>query len=53
MLSNSDPKNSNREDDFFDELYSEFRIERVHARRAINSVGTRRGLVKEIIITNY
>ena len=53
MLSNSDPKNSNREDDFFDELYSKYRIERVYARRAINSVGTGRGLVNELIITNY
>lgn len=53
MLSNSDPKNSNTEDDFFDDLYSGFRIERVNARRAINSVGKGRGLVTEIIVTNY
>jgi len=48
MLSNSDPH-----DDFFDELYSEFKINRVLASRNINSVGSKRGKVNEIIVTNY
>ena len=39
MLSNSDPKNADEEDQFFDDLYDGFRIDRVEANRAINSKG--------------
>jgi len=53
MLSNSDPRNSDPEDGFFDELYSGFNIERVMARRSINSVGGGRGKITEILVTNY
>ncbi|MDK2893193.1 DNA adenine methylase [Methanohalophilus sp.] len=53
MLSNSDPKYENPEDDFFDEMYSRFNIDRVLARRNINSKGHKRGPVREIIVTNY
>ena len=52
ILSNSDPKNSNPDDDFFDDLYSGFNIERVMARRAINSSPMKRGEITEIIVTN-
>jgi len=53
MLSNSDPKNENPDDNFFDELYGQFYIHRVKAKRAINSNGGRRGFVSEILVTNY
>lgn len=53
MLSNSDPKNLNTDDDFFDNIYSDFKIIRADARRAINSNGKGRGSVTELIITNY
>jgi len=53
MLSNSDPRNTNPDDDFFDELYSGFRVERVMARRSINSVGGGRGEITEIMVRNY
>ncbi|MCK4358952.1 MAG: Dam family site-specific DNA-(adenine-N6)-methyltransferase [Candidatus Cloacimonetes bacterium] len=53
ILSNSDPKNANLDDDFFDELYKEFKIDRVLANRMINCNGNLRGKIKEIIITNY
>lgn len=53
MLSNSDPKNENPGDEFFDELYQGFRITRVKATRAINSHGAKRGQISELIITNY
>ena len=53
MLSNSDPKNENPDDNFFDELYGNFYIHRIKAKRAINSNGGRRGLVSEILVTNY
>lgn len=53
MLSNSDPKNTNEEDDFFDDLYKEFTIRRVSASRMINSKSSKRGKVNELLITNY
>lgn len=52
MLSNADPKNVDKNDNFFDDLYSEFTINRVNATRAINSKGTGRGAIKEILVTN-
>jgi len=53
MLSNSDPKNNNPDDDFFDELYKKFKLIRIPARRMINSDATKRGNINEIIVTNY
>lgn len=53
MLSNSDPKNVNPEDEFFEKLYSKFRIERVLASRMINCNGNGRGKINELIIMNY
>jgi DNA adenine methylase len=53
MLSNSDPRNENPADTFFDDLFSGYTIERVPARRMINSNGARRGEINELIITNY
>ena len=53
MLSNSDPKNENPDDSFFDDLFSEYHIERVPAKRMINCNGSRRGNISELIITNY
>ena len=53
MLSNSDPKNADATDDFFDMLYKEFKIERVDANRAINSKSSGRGKISEILVRNY
>jgi len=53
ILSNSDPKNEDENDNFFDELYSGFVIERVKAKRYINSKGDKRGDINELIIRNY
>jgi DNA adenine methylase len=53
MLSNSDPGNENPDDSFFEELYSDYTIERVPARRIINCNGSHRGEINELIITNY
>lgn len=53
MLSNSDPKNLNENDDFFDELYKDFHINHVYAHRRINSKANKRGNVSELLITNY
>lgn len=52
LLSNSDPKNENIEDNFFDDLYKEFDINRIEASRAINSNGGKRGKITEILVAN-
>jgi len=53
MLSNSDPKNNCSDDNFFDELYAEYNIYRVSAKRNINSNSNGRGRITEILVTNY
>lgn len=53
MLSNSDPKNENPLDDFFDELYRDFNIKRVKANRMINCDATKRGKIDELLVMNY
>lgn len=53
LLSNSDPKNTNPNDKFFDEIYADFNIHRVPAKRFINSKGDGRGPIYEILVTNY
>jgi DNA adenine methylase len=52
LLSNSDPKNENPKDHFFEDNYSDFTINRVLAIRAINCKGSKRGVIKELLITN-
>jgi DNA adenine methylase len=52
ILSNSDVKGKNQNDNFFDELYGKFNIRRVLARRNINSNPDRRGELTELLITN-
>ncbi len=53
LLSNSDPKNQNPEDDFFEQLYADYRIERVKATRHINSNSLKRNSINELLIMNY
>jgi DNA adenine methylase len=53
MLSNSDPQNQDEKDNFFDELYKEFTIERVTAKRNINRDPSKRGVIRELIVRNY
>lgn len=52
MLSNSDPTNVGA-DPFFDDLYQDYNIYRILARRLINSNSDGRGEIREILITNY
>ena len=52
VVSNSDPKNSNKDDNFFDVLYAAHKIKRVEATRMINSNSEARGRIKELIISN-
>ncbi|WP_456105175.1 DNA adenine methylase [Prevotella sp.] len=53
MLSNSDCKGRNKEDNFFDNLYSSYQIERLVASRSINSNPHKRGKLTEILVHNY
>lgn len=53
MLSNSDPKNNDPDDNFFDEIYKGYSISRIPARRMINSDASKRVAINEIIVTNY
>ncbi len=52
IASNSDPKNVDSEDKFFDKLYEMFNIKRVSASRMINSKADGRGAISEIMISN-
>lgn len=52
ILSNSDVKGKDANDNFFDDLYSNYSITRVDARRSINANPEKRGLLKELMITN-
>lgn len=53
LLSNSDPKNVDINDNFFDELYKNYNIKRVNAKRMINSNSNKRGTINELLISNY
>ena len=53
VVSNSDPKNSNTNDNFFDNIYSAHNIKRVDATRMINCKAQARGKVKELLISNF
>jgi len=53
MLSNSDVKDKVSNNNFFDDIYAEFSISRVKARRNINANPEKRGELNELLITNY
>ena len=52
LLSNSDLKNSDTQNNYFDELYSLFSINRIYAKRFINSNSMKRGNITELLIGN-
>lgn len=53
ILSNSDVKGKVLKDNFFDDLYKNFNINRVLAKRSINANVNKRGYLTELLITNY
>lgn len=53
VVSNSDPKNTNKDDDFFDRAYSKQNIKRVSATRMINRNSNARGKISELLISNF
>ena len=52
VASNSDPKDVNPKESFFDTIYNHFIIKRVSAARMINSDASGRGAVSELMISN-
>ena len=53
VVSNSDPKNVNEKDHFFDKIYEIYKIKRVEATRMINCNSNSRGRIKELLISNF
>lgn len=53
VASNSDPKNTDENDNFFDDIYKMFIINRITAKRMINSNSKGRGYINELLICNY
>ena len=53
MLSNSNPRNTNKDDAFFENIYNGFVINEIFAKRMINSNAKGRGEISELLITNY
>lgn len=53
LLSNSDGTAAKPSDTFLVDLYKDFFIEHVAAKRAINSNGAKRGSLTELLIRNY
>jgi len=52
VASNSDPKEEDKKETFFDVIYQQFTIKRVSASRMINSNPNGRGAISEIMISN-
>lgn len=52
ILSNSDVRDEDMENGYFDDLYKGYRIDRVVMNRSINSKGDKRGKVSELLISN-
>lgn len=53
IMSNSDPKNVDESDNFFEDLYSKYEINRIYAKRIINSKANSRGAISELLIRNF
>ncbi|MBE6498656.1 MAG: Dam family site-specific DNA-(adenine-N6)-methyltransferase [Methanobrevibacter sp.] len=58
ILSNSDPKNHDPSNNFFEDTYGnlnlkKFDYKRIKVRRSINSNGNKRGSINELLLYNY
>lgn len=53
MLSNSDCLGKDGKDRFFDDLFIDYRIERVWASRNVNAIASKRGIITELLVRNY
>ena len=50
ILSNSDPKNTQVDDEFFDELYKDYKLLRINAPRVISARAEGRAKVSEVLV---
>ncbi len=53
LLSNSDPRNVDDTDSFFEDLYANYDIQKIYAKRIINRNVDSRGKISELLIRNY
>jgi DNA adenine methylase len=53
LLSNSDMKNVDPKNEYFDNLYKDFNVNRIKVKRSINSIASKRGEISELLISNY
>ncbi|MDR0574894.1 MAG: DNA adenine methylase [Tannerella sp.] len=53
LLSNSDVRSNDPNNNFFDDLYSNYQIDRVWASRSVNANPEKRGKLTELLIKNY
>ncbi len=53
ILSNSDVRGCDPSNNFFDDLYAGFDIQRVYAVRSVNANAERRGRLTELLISNF
>ncbi len=53
ILSNADLKGANPNDNFFDDLYSTFSVNRVWASRMVNANPDKRGKLTELMVSNF
>lgn len=53
ILSNSDPKNVDPDDNFFDNLYADYDVQQINAKRRINRNADHRGFITELLIKNF
>ena len=53
ILSNSDVRGKDKNNHFFDDLYANYEIKRVLAKRSINANPEKRGVLNELLVTNY
>ena len=53
ILSNSDVKSNDPSNNFFENLYAQYKIKRVWATRSVNANPEKRGKLTELLITNH
>ena len=53
ILSNSDVKGTDGQNDFFDDMYKAYHINRVLATRMVNANPDKRGTLTELLVRNY
>jgi DNA adenine methylase len=53
MMTNSNPENGKKQDNFFYENYSSYNIHKIKSARMINNISGKRYILTDLLITNY